>query len=128
MPICTRPFVAAGLATPSATISATSGAASKIACSIESLSVAAEEGQPSQLPSSRSLTARPQDGQRPVSPVLITHKPAALLGVIPGLVRPDFLIEIEVVAAVPAGKVKGGPVTSHTRKRRRRDSSPAPGK
>ena len=37
----------------------------------------------------------------------ITHKPAALLGVIPSLVRPDFLIEIEVVAAVPAGKVKG---------------------
>ena len=37
----------------------------------------------------------------------ITHKPAALLAVIPGLVRPDFLIEIEVVAAVPAGKVKG---------------------
>ena len=37
----------------------------------------------------------------------IPHKPAALLGVIPGLVRPDFLIEIEVVAAVPAGKVKG---------------------
>ena len=37
----------------------------------------------------------------------ITHKPAAFLGVIPGLVRPDFLIEIEVVAAVPAGKVKG---------------------
>ena len=37
----------------------------------------------------------------------ITHKPAALLGVIPGFVRPDFLIEIEVVAAVPAGKVKG---------------------
>jgi 2-iminobutanoate/2-iminopropanoate deaminase len=37
----------------------------------------------------------------------ITHKPAALLGVIPGLVRPDFLIEVEVVAAVPAGKVKG---------------------
>jgi hypothetical protein len=27
--------------------------------------------------------------------------------VIPGLVRPDFLIEIEVVAAVPAGTVKG---------------------
>jgi enamine deaminase RidA (YjgF/YER057c/UK114 family) len=27
-----------------------------------------------------------------------------MLGVIPGLVRPDFLIEIEVVAAVPAGK------------------------
>jgi len=37
----------------------------------------------------------------------ITHKSAALLGVIPGLVRPDLLIEIEVVAAVPAGKVKG---------------------
>ena len=57
----------------------------------------------------------------------IIHKPAALLGVIPSLVRPDFLIEIEVVAAVPAGKVKG-PVIGHTRKRRPRDSSPAPGK
>ena len=57
----------------------------------------------------------------------ITHKPAALLGVIPSLVRPDFLIEIEVVVAVPTGKVKG-PVTSHTRKRGPRDSSPAPGK
>ncbi len=34
----------------------------------------------------------------------ITHKPTFMLGVIPGLVRPDFLIEIEVVAAVPAGK------------------------
>jgi enamine deaminase RidA (YjgF/YER057c/UK114 family) len=34
----------------------------------------------------------------------ITHKPAFMLGVIPGLVRPGFLIEIEVVAAVPAGK------------------------
>jgi hypothetical protein len=34
----------------------------------------------------------------------ITHKPAFMLGVIPGLVRPDFPIEIEVVAAVPAGK------------------------
>jgi hypothetical protein len=42
----------------------------------------------------------------------ITHKPAALLGAIPGLVRPDFLIEIEVVAAVPAGQSQGGPVTS----------------
>ena len=57
----------------------------------------------------------------------IIHKPAALLGVIPSLVRPDFLIEIEVVVAVPTGKVKG-PVTSHTRKRGPRDSSPAPGK
>jgi 2-iminobutanoate/2-iminopropanoate deaminase len=34
----------------------------------------------------------------------ITHKPAFMLGVIPGLVRPDFLIEIEVVAAVLAGE------------------------
>ena len=42
----------------------------------------------------------------------ITHKPAALLGAIPGLVRPDFLIEMEVVAAVPAGQSQGGPVTS----------------
>ena len=25
-----------------------------------------------------------------------------MLGVIPGLVRPDFLIEVEVIAAVPA--------------------------
>ena len=50
----------------------------------------------------------------------IAHKPAALLGVIPGLVRPDFLIEIEMVAAVPAGKVKGtsnqpGPETPSAR-------------
>jgi hypothetical protein len=34
----------------------------------------------------------------------ITHQPAFMLGVIPGLVRPDFLIEIEVVAAVLAGE------------------------
>ena len=34
----------------------------------------------------------------------ITHKPAFMLGVIPGLVRPDFLIEIEVIAAIPAYK------------------------
>jgi enamine deaminase RidA (YjgF/YER057c/UK114 family) len=35
----------------------------------------------------------------------ITHEPAFMLGVIPGLVRPDFLIEIEVMAAVvPAGE------------------------
>ena len=27
-----------------------------------------------------------------------------MLGVIPGLVRPGFLVEIEVVAVVPAGK------------------------
>jgi len=29
----------------------------------------------------------------------ITHEPTFMLGVIPGLVRPDFLIEIEVLAA-----------------------------
>jgi 2-iminobutanoate/2-iminopropanoate deaminase len=34
----------------------------------------------------------------------ISHTPVFMLGVIPGLVRPDFLIEIEVVAAVLAGK------------------------
>ena len=34
----------------------------------------------------------------------ITHTPVFMLGVIPGLVRSDFLIEIEVVAAVLAGK------------------------
>jgi enamine deaminase RidA (YjgF/YER057c/UK114 family) len=34
----------------------------------------------------------------------ITHKPAFMLGLIPGLVRPDFLIEIEVIAAIPAGE------------------------
>jgi 2-iminobutanoate/2-iminopropanoate deaminase len=35
----------------------------------------------------------------------ITHEPTFMLGVIPGLVRPDFLIEIEVMAAVvPLGK------------------------
>ncbi len=32
----------------------------------------------------------------------IKHEPAFMLGVIPGLVRPDFLVEIEVIAAVPA--------------------------
>ena len=49
-----------------------------------------------------------------------------MLGVIPGLVRPDFLIEIEVVAAVPAGKPTG---TSNQPwpERRPRDSAPAPG-
>jgi 2-iminobutanoate/2-iminopropanoate deaminase len=35
----------------------------------------------------------------------ITHEPTFMLGVIPGLVRPGFLIEIEVMAAVlPAGE------------------------
>jgi 2-iminobutanoate/2-iminopropanoate deaminase len=34
----------------------------------------------------------------------ITHKPTFMLGIIPGLVRPDFLVEIEVIAAVPAAK------------------------
>jgi enamine deaminase RidA (YjgF/YER057c/UK114 family) len=34
----------------------------------------------------------------------ITHEPTFMLGIIPGLVRPDFLIEIEVVAAVLAGE------------------------
>jgi 2-iminobutanoate/2-iminopropanoate deaminase len=35
----------------------------------------------------------------------ITHEPAFMLGVIPGLVRPGFLIELEVTAAViPAGE------------------------
>ena len=35
----------------------------------------------------------------------ITHEPTFMLGVIPGLVRPDFLIEIEVMAAViPVGE------------------------
>lgn len=32
----------------------------------------------------------------------IGHEPTNMLGVIPGLVRPDFLVEIEAVAAVPA--------------------------
>ena len=36
-----------------------------------------------------------------VRPKFITHRPAFMLGVIPGLVRPDFLAEIEVIAAVP---------------------------
>jgi hypothetical protein len=31
----------------------------------------------------------------------IIHRPAFMLGVIPQLVRPDFLVEIEVIAAVP---------------------------
>jgi enamine deaminase RidA (YjgF/YER057c/UK114 family) len=34
----------------------------------------------------------------------VTHEPTFMLGIIPGLVRPDFLIEIEVVAAVLAGE------------------------
>jgi 2-iminobutanoate/2-iminopropanoate deaminase len=35
----------------------------------------------------------------------ITHEPTFMLGVIPGLVRSDFLIEIEVMATVvPAGE------------------------
>ena len=59
-------------------------------------------------PTGRSATAllptRP--ASTPIIPYfdLGNRKPAAVLGVIPGLVRPDFLIEIEVVAAVPAGK------------------------
>ena len=59
-------------------------------------------------PTGRSATAllptRP--ASMPIFPYfdLGNRKPAAVLGVIPGLVRPDFLIEIEVVAAVPAGK------------------------
>jgi hypothetical protein len=32
----------------------------------------------------------------------IGHEPTNMLGVIPGLVRPDFLVEIEAIAAVPA--------------------------
>lgn len=32
----------------------------------------------------------------------IGYEPTNMLGVIPGLVRPDFLVEIEAVAAVPA--------------------------
>jgi hypothetical protein len=32
----------------------------------------------------------------------IEHEPAFMPGVIPGLVRPDFLVEVEVTAAVPA--------------------------
>jgi 2-iminobutanoate/2-iminopropanoate deaminase len=34
----------------------------------------------------------------------ISHQAASMLAVIPALVRPDFLVEIEVVAAVPAGE------------------------
>jgi enamine deaminase RidA (YjgF/YER057c/UK114 family) len=30
------------------------------------------------------------------------HRPASMLSVVPALVRPDFLIEIEVIAAAPA--------------------------
>jgi 2-iminobutanoate/2-iminopropanoate deaminase len=32
----------------------------------------------------------------------ISHEPAFMLGVIPGLVRPEILVEVEVIAAVPA--------------------------
>jgi 2-iminobutanoate/2-iminopropanoate deaminase len=39
----------------------------------------------------------------------ITHKPVFMLGVIPGLVRPAFLIEVEVVAAVLAGSGRSAP-------------------
>lgn len=38
----------------------------------------------------------------------LRHKPAFMLAVIPALVRPGFLVEVEVTAAVPAGK--GSPV------------------
>jgi len=33
---------------------------------------------------------------------VLSHEPAFMLGVIPGLIRPDILVEIEVVAAVPS--------------------------
>jgi 2-iminobutanoate/2-iminopropanoate deaminase len=33
---------------------------------------------------------------------VLSHEPAFMLGVIPGLIRPDVLVEIEVVAAVPS--------------------------
>jgi enamine deaminase RidA (YjgF/YER057c/UK114 family) len=42
----------------------------------------------------------------------ITHQPAFMLGVIPGLVRPDFLIEIEVTAAVLARPIGTASQTS----------------
>lgn len=34
----------------------------------------------------------------------ISHQAVSMLAVIPALVRPGFLVEVEVVAAVPAGK------------------------
>jgi 2-iminobutanoate/2-iminopropanoate deaminase len=37
-----------------------------------------------------------------VRSTFISHQPAFMLGVIPGLVRPGFLVEVEVIAAVPA--------------------------
>lgn len=37
-----------------------------------------------------------------VRSTFIKHEPVFMLGVIPGLVRPDFLVEIEVIAAVPS--------------------------
>jgi 2-iminobutanoate/2-iminopropanoate deaminase len=40
-----------------------------------------------------------------VRSTFITHKPTFMLGIISGLVRPEFLVEVEVVAAVPAGQV-----------------------
>jgi 2-iminobutanoate/2-iminopropanoate deaminase len=37
-----------------------------------------------------------------VRSTVLSHEPAFMLGVIPGLIRPDILVEIEVVAAVPS--------------------------
>jgi 2-iminobutanoate/2-iminopropanoate deaminase len=37
-----------------------------------------------------------------VRSTFISHEPAFMLGVLPGLVRPEFLVEVEVIAAVPA--------------------------
>lgn len=36
-----------------------------------------------------------------VRSAFVSHEPAFMLGVIPGLVRPEFLVEVEVIAAVP---------------------------
>jgi enamine deaminase RidA (YjgF/YER057c/UK114 family) len=36
------------------------------------------------------------------------HKPASMLSVVPALVRPDFLIEIEVIAAAPTAPTEAG--------------------
>ena len=47
------------------------------------------------------LDAADIPGYVAVRSAFITHQSASMLAVIPALVRPDFLVEIEVIAAVP---------------------------
>jgi hypothetical protein len=42
------------------------------------------------------------DGSVAVRSTFLSHEPAFMLGVIPGLVRPEFLVQVEVIAAGPA--------------------------